>query len=425
MTSSTYRLTKFDNGLRFISVPMENSSSITVLVMVGTGSRYETKDINGISHFLEHMMFKGTAKRPGAMDISHELDEIGADYNAFTSKEYTGYYVKTAPEHMNIALDVISDIFQNSKLDGAEIDKERGVITEEINMYRDDPRRHIGDLFETLLFGDQPLGWEVAGEKEIITSLPREKFVEYFNTRYFAENTVIAVAGKFDDAMIEDKILKYFSNVRRHKGVSALPVKIAQNKPILKLTHKTTDQSHFILGFRAYDRFDDRIYALSLLSTVLGSGMSSRLFTEVREKRGLAYYVYSSVDTFADAGYFAAASGVDNARLEQALQVIMGEFKKLKTIPVPDKELEKAKKFIHGKTALGMETSDSWASFYADQELLKDSIMTVEERLAKIDKITSADMLAVAQDILKPENLNLAVIGPEKDETKLYKLLEV
>lgn len=426
MTEKPYRLTTFENGLRFISVPMPTSKSVIVLVMVGTGSRYETKDINGVSHFLEHMMFKGTARRPGAMDIHHELDSIGANNNAFTGKEYTGYYAQAASENLETVLDVISDIFQNSKLDGAEIDKERGVVIEEINMRNDNPQIHVADMFEELLYGDQPLGWDITGPKEILLNLPREKFVEYFQSHYFAKNTVIAVAGNFDDSTIEEKVRKYFSNIREKDPITALPVKEAQTRPALKAFDKKTDQSHFALGVRTFDRFDDRNEALRIISIIMGAGMSSRLFTEVREKRGMAYYIFSSVDTFADAGYFGAYGGVDNSRLEEALRVVIGEFAKMRDEPVSERELTKAKNYIRGKTAINLETSDAWASFYTDQLLLKNEIKTVEEKMAKIDAVTAEDIQAVAKEIFAPQRLNLAIVGPTKEkESQLYDILKL
>ncbi len=424
-TNLPYKLTKFDSGLRFISVPMSNSDSIMVLVLVGTGSRYETKEINGISHFLEHMMFKGTTKRPGAMDIAHELDSIGADNNAFTSKEYTGYYAKAASANLDTVLDIISDIFQNSKIDPAEVDKERGVIIEEINMRHDDPQQHVANIFEELLYGDQPLGWEIAGEKETILTLPRERFVDYFNSNYFAANTVVVVAGKFDPTTIEDKVRKYFSNVRQHQTMTALAVKEQQLAPAIKTFEKKTDQSHFIMGVRSFGRFDDRTYPLRLMSVVLGSGMSSRLFTEVREKRGLAYYVYSSSDSYSDAGNFTASAGVDNARLQESIKVILDEFRKLTTTPISERELTKAKNYIRGKMLIGLETSDSQAGFYGEQELLKDKILLVDETLARLNAVTSNEILAVAKEILKNDTLNLAIVGPAQDQAKLQEILKL
>ncbi len=426
MTAATpYKLTRLKNGLRFINVPMQNSDSVMVLVLVGTGSRYETKEINGISHFLEHMMFKGTLKRPGAMDIAHELDSLGADNNAFTSKEYTGYYAKAASENLDSLLDIISDIFQNSKIDPVEVDKERGVIIEEINMRRDDPQQHVGNMFESLLYGDQPLGWEISGEKETIQTMPRDSFVEYFNSHYFAKNTVVVVAGKYDPGTIEDKLEKYFSHVREHEPITALSVKENQQSPALKAFEKKTDQSHFILGVRAFDRFDDRIYPLRIMSVIMGSGMSSRLFTEVREKRGLAYYVYTSADSYADAGYFAASAGVDNSRLEESIKVILDEFGKITKEPVSERELAKAKSYIHGKMVIGLETSDSQAVFYGEQELLKNKIMTVEESLARLNAVTIEDVSKIAAEIFHQDKLNLAVVGPSNSEDKLHALLKL
>ena len=211
-----HKLYDFDSGLRLVVVPMKSTKTATVLVMVGTGSKYETKGINGISHFLEHMMFKGTKKRPGKLDIAKELDGIGAEYNAFTAKEYTGYYAKASVKKIDIAMDVIFDIFLNSKLGGKEIDVERGVIIEELNMYRDMPQRYVSDLFEKLLYGDQPAGWDIGGEKETILKLKRDEFIDYFNTRYIASRTVVAVAGNVNPEIIKEKTGMYFKNIPKH-----------------------------------------------------------------------------------------------------------------------------------------------------------------------------------------------------------------
>lgn len=412
---------KFTNGLRLITVPMENTKSITVLVMVATGSRYETKEINGISHFLEHMMFKGTTKRPGATDISTELDSIGAEYNAFTSKEYTGYYVKCADQKLDTAMDVISDIFQNSKFDAAEIEKERGVITEEINMYLDTPARYVGDIFESLLYGDQPLGYEIAGPKEVIKKITRDEFINYFNAHYFDKNTVIAVAGNIKPDQAKTQVEKYFANIRDNREISPVPVKEEQNAPALKIFNKKTDQTHFVLGFRAFNYFDKKSKVLDVMSLVLSGGMSSRLFQEFRDKRGLSYYVRSANTPYADTGYFEISSGVDNNRLIQALEVAMAECKKLVNEPVTEVELKKVKDYAHGKIAISLETSDELASFYADQQLLKRELLTPEEKLAIIDKITAEDIYLLAKEIFTPARLNLAMIGPFQEDNQEIK----
>lgn len=414
MNSFNYHRLK--SGLRLIIVPMRNTKTVTVLVMVGTGSRYETKDINGISHFLEHMMFKGTKKRPGALDISQELDSIGAEYNAFTSKEYTGYYAKAGADKLDILLDVISDIFLNSKLDEVEVAKERGAVIQEINMYLDTPSRYVGDIYEELLYGDTPLGWQVVGKKETISSLRRDQFVDYFNTHYFDRNTVVAVAGNIDSKEIKDKVEKYFKEIRHGEPLLLESIKEYQNEPQAKIFYKKTDQTHFNLGVRAYNMFDDHLEALEVISVILGGGMSSRLFIEVREKRGLAYYVGASADAYKDAGSLIAHTGVDNRRLATAIEVVLDEFKKLKKEKVPEKELKKAKDYIRGKSAIAFESSDALASFYAEQELLKNERLTPEEKLAKIEKVSPEDIRYVANDVFKGERLNLALIGPFKEK---------
>jgi len=423
--NNDFLLHKYDNGLRLVVVPMKSTQTITVLVLVGTGSRYETKDINGLSHFLEHMMFKGTDKRPKALAISRELDSIGAEYNAFTSKEYTGYWAKASAENKNLVLDVISDIFLNSKLDEKEINKERGVIIEEMNMYLDLPPRYVGDLYEKLLYGDQPAGWMVIGEKETVLKLNRGRFVDYFNNHYFAKNTIVAVAGNVDKEEIKESVGKLFKNVREKEPISKKGVKESQNKPQALVHYKKTDQTHFILGVRAYDMFSPKIEAADILSVILGGGMSSRLFIEIREKLGLSYYVKTGHDSYTDHGYLATASGVDNKRVGKAIATVLKEYKKVKQKPVPKAEIKKAKEYIKGKFVIGLEQSDDMAAFYANQWLLKNETLTPEEKLDKIMKVRAEDVQAAANEIFRPEKLNLALIGPFEDKGKFDKLLEV
>src|SRR3989338_8730563 len=247
-----HHLHTFNSGLRLVTITMPATKTDTVFVLVRTGSKYETKNINGISHFLEHMMFKGTVKRPGTMDIARELDSIGAEYNAFTGKEYTGYYAKASVSKLDIGLDVVFDIFLNSKFDEKEIAIEKGVIVEEINMYKDLPQRHVGDLFEQLLYGDQPAGWSIAGEKETVVNLKRDQFVNYFNTHYIAENTIVAVAGNVDSEEVKNKVGHYFKTIRHGELLGKLAVKEQQEKPQVLINFKETDQSHFLLGFRSF-----------------------------------------------------------------------------------------------------------------------------------------------------------------------------
>ncbi|MDP3954106.1 MAG: pitrilysin family protein [bacterium] len=418
------KLFTYPNGLRLITTPLDSTKTVTVLVLVGTGSRYETKEINGISHFLEHMMFKGTTKRPGALDISQELDSIGADYNAFTSKEYTGYYIKASSDKLDLALDLISDIFQNSRFDAIEIEKEKGVIIEEINMYLDQPSRHVHDLFDELLYGNQPMGWNIAGEKEIIKKLTRDNIADYFNTHYFAENTVVSVGGSINPEEVKERVAKYFNGIRQHTKLNSKSTDDSQSKPGLKIFNKKTDQTHFKLGVRAYDMFSHKLEALDLISVILGGNMSSRLFVEVREKRGLAYRIRTSADAFLDVGSLDTYAGIDNARFTEALKIILTEYKKLAEEQVPEKELQKAKDYIRGTTLIGLESSDDVAMFYGDQELLKNKMETPEEKLAKIDTVTAEDIQKVSREIFTPNKLNLAIIGEvDNKEEELREIL--
>lgn len=413
-----YELNTLPSGLRVITVPMDSTKTVTVLVLVATGSRYETKDINGISHFLEHMMFKGTTKRPGSLDISHELDSIGAEYNAFTSKECTGYYVKCAAAKIDTALDVISDIFQNSKFDAKEIDKERGPIKEEINMYVDHPPRHVSEIYDELVYGDGPLGWNVAGTKDIIDRLTRDDFVKYFSTHYFAQNTIIAVAGNISPRETKEKVKKFFNNIRQNKRLEPMIVMESQNSPAARIEYKKTDQSHVNIGFRAYSRFHPKFEAISVLGAILGGGMSSRLFVEIREKRGLAYRISTGVNAYNETGDFTTHAGLNNDQLIEGLKVILDEHKKLTKERVTEKELKRVKDQVSGLMVIGLEPSDAVASFYAEQELLEHKIETPEQRLAKITAVTADDIMEVAKDIFRPERLNLALIGPFEGHDK-------
>jgi predicted Zn-dependent peptidase len=405
------------NGLRAIYVPMKGTQTVTILVLVGTGSRYETKKINGISHFLEHMFFKGTKKRPGKSDIAYELDAVGAD------KEITGYWVKTDFKHTDLAFDVVSDIFLNSKIPAEEIEKERGVIIGEIDMYEDTPTRKIGDLFEELLYGDQPAGWDTAGRKEVIKSLKREDFMDYLSKHYKSGNVVVCVAGNITTAKAKLNVKKYFKNITDGGSEKPASCKELQSVPEIKLSYKKTDQTHIIIGTRAYDLFDSRRWALGLLGTILGGSMSSRLFIRIRDELGLGYYIRAGSSLSTDHGYFEVSAGVDTKRVYEAVEAIMVELRKVKKNGVSEKELRKAKDFIHGGTLLSLESSDEMASFFGFQELMTGEILTVEQKFSMMDKVKTQDIKAVANDIFQDNKLNLAIIGPLKDKTGFEKIL--
>ncbi|MDQ1284430.1 MAG: hypothetical protein QG620_778 [Patescibacteria group bacterium] len=420
-----YKKTTLKNGLRIITVPMKETQTATVVVMAGVGSRYETDKEAGLSHFIEHMFFKGTEKRPTTLDISAELDAIGGEYNAFTSKDNTGYFAKVDSKHIGTALDVVTDMYLNSKLEEKEIEKEKGTILQELNMYEDMPMRNIGDVFESMLYAGTELGREIIGTKKTIKSFKRKDFIEYMRRFYMANDTVVCVAGKFDEKKIIREIGKIFGKMAPGKKAKIFKVKEKQEKPELKIKFKKTDQTHFVLGARAYHWNHKDRYALALLSVILGGNMSSRLFIEVREKRGLAYYVRSAVESFEDVGYIATQAGVEHKNLELAVKTILAEYKKVSKEKVNEKELQKAKDFVKGKTVMGMEASDEVAMFFIDQETAKKKILTVAEKFALIDKITPNDIMKVAKDVFQNSKLNLAVIGPHKNTKELKKLLNL
>lgn len=414
-----------DNGLRVIIAPMEGTKTASVLVMAGTGGKYETRKTSGISHFLEHLFFKGTEKRRTTSKICESLEILGADYDAFTSKEYTGFYAKTASFNFDKSLEIISDILTNSLFSKEEIERERGVILEEIKMIKDDPPRYVGDLFEILLYGDTAAGWDIAGTPETVGCITREQILEYFHNQYVAKNIVISVAGAVNEAEVLRKVEKYFGDFNGRDFKRKDPVKEKQNEPQILSYNKKTDQTHISLGVRAYSMNHADRHVLALLGIILGGGMSSRLFTSVRADLGLAYYIYSSSDMYTDSGYFTTQAGIDVRNTEKAIKIILAEYKKIANEKVSGAELQKVKDYIKGRIVMGMESSSATASFYANQEILKGEIITLEEKLAGIDAVQIEDIQRVAADIFKNEKLNLALIWPfkKKDEKKLKKIL--
>ncbi|MFA5086939.1 MAG: pitrilysin family protein [Candidatus Paceibacterota bacterium] len=420
-----YKKTILKNGLRIITIPEKETQAATVLVLVATGSKYETKDISGISHFLEHMLFKGTEKSKTPMDVAEVLDKIGGDYNAFTGEEYTGYYAKVDASHFDQALGWVSDIFLNSKLPAKEMEKERGVIIEEIKMYEDNPMRHIEQVWKELLYGDQPAGWDIAGTRETIKKMQRTDILKYINSQYVAKNTVICVAGNIKEKIVIEKIKKQFARIQTSEFKPKPKVAESQKEPQIKLSYKDIGQTHIALGVRAYNMFHSERFALQLLAVILGGMMSSRMFDQIREKLGAAYYVRTYYDSDTDTGYLATFAGVDNAKLEKVIEAVLKEYKKIKDKKVGADELKKAKDYIKGKTVLGLESSDALASFYGSQELLRKEILTPEQIFKEIDKVTATDIQKIAKDIFTPEKLNLAIISKLKDEKQFKKLLKI
>ena len=426
MQTMKYDMHTLKNGLRIVLVPMQESTTATVVVMTGTGSRYENKKENGLAHFLEHMFFKGTKKRKNARIISSELEAVGSVYNAFTSKDQTAYWAKVSKQYLDTALDVLSDMFLNSVLVSKEIAKERGTIIQEIDMYEDMPMRNIGDVFETLIFGaEHPLGRTTTGPKENIRKFSRKDFIEYVKRNYTPDNTVVCIAGSFSTSKVLAKIHKEFGRVKRANQPVLVPFIDTQNEPRVFIKQKKTDQTQLMLGVHGYPYLHKDEYALAVLSTILGSGMSSRLFIEVREKRGLAYSVRSWAETFPDTGYFVVQAGIEHGEVQKVIKTILTEFRKIKKENVSASELEKAKSYIKGTTTLSLETSDGVATDAASSLTTIGKIRALDEILKNIDKVTAADIKRVACDILRTEKLNLALIGPHLEKEKFLPLLRI
>ena len=411
-----FKKVKFDNGLRLLLIPQPSSLATTVLVLVAAGSKYETKEINGLSHFLEHMVFSGTQKRPHLIDISSELDSLGSKYNAFTSHEYTGYFAKAQNKHFDHLLEIIADMYLNSRFDPEEIEKERGPIIEEINMYEDMPMRNVQDIFMKLVYGDQPAGWSIAGTKDNIRKLERDDFLKYRREHYVAEATVVLVAGGFDYKGIEDKVKNIFSGIHHGNKAPKIAVKESQKKPAYLVSHKDSDQTHLILGFRAFDIFDQRRFTLQVLATLLGGGMSSRLFQKIRTELGAAYYVTAEADLYTDHGLFAMSAGIAHDKIEIVVKTALAEFVKFKEKAVKTKELQRAKDYLIGHLFLSLESSDELAGFYGGQEILGTDISTPEILAKNIQAVTAAEIQSLADFLFQNEKLNMALIGPFKDK---------
>ncbi|HAX65021.1 TPA: hypothetical protein DCX66_00930, partial [Candidatus Nomurabacteria bacterium] len=399
----------YKNGLRVVTIPMKDNPTVTVLVLVGTGSDYEPKEINGISHFLEHMCFKGTTKRPSVQVIAHELDSLGCQYNAFTGSEYTGYYAKGDSKNFKQMFDIVTDVYLNSTFPEAEMEKEKGVIVEEINMYEDMPASHVQDLFTEVLYGDQPAGRSTLGTKENIYKMVRDNFVSYKKIHYVAENTVVIVSGNTTSEEVYKEITKYFKDVPVNKSGKKPKTKDSQDKPNILIKYKETDQTHFVLGVRTFDLFDKRNTTLSMLAGVLGAGMSSRLFTKLREEMGVAYYVRAYNQASLDHGAFQISAGVNNTRTEEVIKEIIKECNLLIKEKVTDKELDKVKSLIIGNMKMSLEATDDIANFYGGQELMKGEIKTLEEKIKEVKKVTPTDIQKMAKIIFKTKNLNLAI----------------
>ena len=411
------------NGVRLLTAPMPQVQSVACFIMLGAGSRYETPETNGIAHFAEHMFFKGTERRPTAQQIGLELDGIGAEFNAFTGKEYTGYYVKCAAEHRQHAFDVLVDMLRHSTFEPEEIEREKGVIIEEMNMYFDTPRDYISGVYHQLLYDDTPLGWDIIGRKETVRGATRETFLDYVDRWYKAPKMVVGFAGNFDEA-VRGEVEELLAEVEGSDPGGPEPIPDSDGSAARVRIHtKASDQAHIAMGVPSYSLMHPDRYALQLLGTVLGTGMSSRLFTEVRERRGLAYYVFATNHSYTDTGTLYSQAGVDINRIDEAVETIARELKRIASEPVPADELEKSKNVAKGRFVLQTESPHGMIMYGLRREVLEGKVEEPEEVLRQLDAITVEDVQRVAQDVIGRNGLKLALIGPFDDPERFEQIL--
>ncbi len=411
----TFEKTTLPNGLRILTAPLHETKAMTLQFLVATGSRFERDDEGGISHFLEHILFKGTEKYPSPILLAEMLDGIGAEFNAFTSEEYTGFYVTAEAHQFPLALDILSEMFYAPIFKPEDVEREKGVILEERNMYRDLPQRHVWDLTRALLYGDTPLGRNIVGRPETIQRFDRTTFERYQADCYTPDQIIVSIAGNPNELDWIGGLKRVFEPKAGTKARQLLAAQDQQSAPAVSVEHRKTDQTHLVLSLRTFKETDERRFTLGVLSTILGGTMSSRLFNEIREKRGLAYYVRSSADAHHDAGSFAVSTGANNGNAKEAISVILAEVKKLKDEPVSKEELARAKENFRGKLALQLEESSAVGSFLAEQELYFGQQFQPEELIEKVNTVTARDIQDLAQKFFIREHLNLAAVGPFTD----------
>ncbi len=413
------------DGSVILLAPKSDTKAVTAQIMYKVGSRQETAALNGSSHFVEHLMFKGTKKRPTTLAISKELDSIGAQFNAFTGKDRTAYYIKADSGHLSLAMDMLSDMLRHSVLDPAEVKKERGVILEEMKMYEDNPSMYIEDVYESLQFRGTTLGRMIIGTRQTIgNDISRNQLYQYKKRWYYPGNMIIGMAGALDEAEALRLANKYFPVEKRKSNRAKIrPVKLSQTQARVSLVSRETEQVQIALGFPGLRSQHTQLPALTVLSTILGGTMSSRLFINIREKRGLCYFIRSGAETYEDVGAFVIRSGLDKNRLHSALKLIKGELDRLTSSLVSSEELSRAKENIKGKTILNLEDQGDYLYFLQSQELLHHRIQTAEQKLAKIQSVSREDVQRVARSIIRWSKSNLAIIGPYKDEKEFVKIL--
>lgn len=421
-----YKIITLKNGLRLVLVPKTSTEVVTVLILLGVGSRQETDEVAGISHVLEHMHFKGTSIRPTGMKIAEFIESLGGEQNAFTGKEYTGYYAKLTPKHLEKAFDFLSDMLLHSKFDANELSKETDVIVEELNMYEELPMEVVENKFELIIFGTNSLGRGIIGTKETVKAVDRETLVAYRDKHYYAENAVLVLSGNFGEYSEEEikKMADEYFALPSMKPKEQEKI-VFPNKKSLNIQKRKTEQSHLIIGFRTVSPTHPDYFRLELLGTILGGGMSSRMFDEVREKRGLAYAVKTHVLTYQESGALFTQAGVPHEKIYEAIEAILSEYKKIKENRVDEAELNKAKEIIAGRILIKFEDSEELANHYAFETLLMDKVMTPKQIIETYRAISSDEILEVAKKYLVDDKMGLSFVGSDIDEEKLNKIFKI
>ncbi len=424
MDNALYQKTTLDNGLRLITSTMPHTRSVSICFFIGVGSRYESEAQAGVSHFIEHLCFKGTPKRPTAKEISAAIEGTGGILNAGTDKELTIYWCKVAQPHFTFALDVLQDMLLCSKFDPQEIERERQVIVEEINMTKDSPSQQANLLIDELLWPGHPLGRDIAGSKESMSAIGRDTILDYFRGEYLPDNTVVTVAGNIqhqEAVATVSQAVAHWTTLHSHHGYSAY---LEQPNPRLKVERRDTEQAHLCLALPGLPLLHPKRFTLDLLNVILGEGMSSRLFTEIRDKLGLAYSIQSSVDHFLDSGAVIIYAGVEPKNLQVAVKAILEQLSQMKET-IPESELTKAKELSKGRLLLRMEDTRSVAGWMGGQEILMGKILSVDDVLSIIDAITANELKELAEELIVGESVRLAVVGPVANEERLDELLKL
>jgi predicted Zn-dependent peptidase len=420
-----YKKSVLSNGVRVVTSRMDHVKSASLIIYVGAGSRHESDAQAGISHFLEHMVFKGTQNRPDPVQITQEVEGVGGMLNAATSRESTNYWVKVPSAHLEDSFDVLGDMLRNSVFDLTEVEKERGVIVEEIRGIDDTPDDLIHDVIDELVWDGQSVGRSVIGSEETVRAINRQQMVDYLQAQYRPDRIVIAAAGDVDHDHVADLTSRYFGDLLPSSVNTFVETEFLQREPRVKVMQRATNEAHLCLGLPALPYTDERRHAQDMIDAILSSGMSSRLFSEIRERRGLAYEVYSYFREYADVGQGVVYAGIDPQRTREALKAILAELGKLRTELVPEDELQRTKELRKGRIDMGLEDSRSVAGWIGGQELIFGDILTPDQVIERIESVTSHDILELSQELFTSERMNLAVVGPVDIESELRSLLDL